>query len=62
MGLLVPDSGHAEVLGEPALRLTDRVAQRLAYVPRQPEAFPWLSAGQMPAFIGRFVPRWGWSG
>ena len=58
LGLLVPTKGYAEVLGEPALHLTDAVKDRLAYVPQQPEAFPWLSAGQMLDFIGRFFPRW----
>ncbi len=58
LGLLVPTRGRAEVLGEPALRLTDRAKERLAYVPQQPEAFPWLTAEQMLSFVGRFYPRW----
>ena len=58
LGLLVPSSGCALVLGEPALQLTDRVKERIAYVPQQPEAFPWLTAVQMLAFVGRFFPRW----
>lgn len=58
LGLLVPDRGYAEVLGEPVLRLTDRSKERLAYVPQQPEAFPWLTAEQMLAFLGRFFPNW----
>jgi ABC-2 type transport system ATP-binding protein len=58
LGLLVPSRGRAEVLGEPALRLSDRTKERLAYVPQQPESFPWLTAEQMLAFVGRFYPRW----
>ena len=58
LGLLVPSSGCALVLGEPSLQLTDRVKERIAYVPQQPEAFPWLTATQMFAFVGRFFPRW----
>jgi ABC-2 type transport system ATP-binding protein len=57
LGLLVPSRGHAEVLGEPALHLSDRSKERLAYVPQQAEAFPWLRAEQMLSFIGRFYPR-----
>jgi ABC-2 type transport system ATP-binding protein len=58
LGLLAPSSGCALVLGEPALQLTDRVKERIAYVPQQPQAFPWLSAAQMLEFLGRFFPRW----
>ncbi len=58
LGLLVPSSGCALVLGEPALQLTDRVKERIAYVPQQPEAFPWLTAVQMLEFLARFFPRW----
>lgn len=58
LGLLVPNKGYAEVLGEPALQLTDRVKERLAYVPQQPEAFPWLTAEQMLTLLARFFPRW----
>ena len=58
LGLLVPDNGSAWVLGEPALQLTDRVKERLAYVPQQPEAFPWLTAAQMLRFVGQFFAQW----
>lgn len=58
MGLLVPSRGRAEVLGEPALHLSDGSKERLAYVPQQPEAFPWLTAEQMLSFVGRFYARW----
>lgn len=58
LGLLMPEAGSAWVLGEPALQLTDRVKERLAYVPQQPEVFPWLTAEQMLRFVGQFFPRW----
>jgi ABC-2 type transport system ATP-binding protein len=58
LGLLVPSRGRAEVLGEPALHLSDRCKERLGYVPQQPESFPWLTAEQMLSFLGRFYPRW----
>ena len=58
LGLLVPSSGCALVLGEPALQLTDRVKERMAYVPQQPQSFPWLTAVQLLEFVGRFFPRW----
>jgi ABC-2 type transport system ATP-binding protein len=57
-GLLKPDSGEARLFGEPALRLTDSVKARLAYVPQQPEALAWLTAQQMFDYVGRFYPSW----
>ena len=58
MGLLEPRAGSATVFGEPALKLSDGVKERLAYVPQQPEALAWLTAQQMLDYVGRFYPRW----
>ncbi|CAM5352181.1 ABC transporter ATP-binding protein YtrB [Rhodanobacter lindaniclasticus] len=58
LGLLEPLSGAAFVFGEPALKLSDAVKARLAYVPQQPEALAWLTAQQMLDYVGRFYPRW----
>ena len=58
LGLLEPLSGVAFVFGEPALKLSDAVKARLAYVPQQPEALAWLTAQQMLDYVGRFYPRW----
>jgi ABC-2 type transport system ATP-binding protein len=58
LGLLAPLAGEARVFGEQALHLSDRAKSRLAYVPQQPEALAWLTAGQMLDYVGRFYPRW----
>jgi ABC-2 type transport system ATP-binding protein len=58
LGLVEPDGGHAELWGQPALRLDDAGKARLGYVPQQPEALAWLEVGQMLDFVGRFYPRW----
>lgn len=58
LGLIEPDAGHAEVWGQPALRMDDTAKARLGYVPQQPEALGWLEVGQMLEFVGRFYPRW----
>lgn len=58
LGLLQPLAGSAFVFGEPALKLSDAVKERIAYVPQQPEALGWLTAEQMLDFVGRFYPRW----
>jgi ABC-2 type transport system ATP-binding protein len=58
LGLLMPDSGDATVLGEPALQMTDRAKIRLGYVPQQPEALAWMRVGDMLDFISSFYPKW----
>lgn len=58
LGLLQPLAGSAYVWGEQALKLSDGVKSRIAYVPQQPEALAWLTAEQMLDFVGRFYPRW----
>lgn len=58
LGLIEPDAGHAEVWGQPALRMDDIAKARLGYVPQQPDALGWLEVGQMLEFVGRFYPRW----
>lgn len=58
LGLLEPEAGSAFVFGEPALKLPDRVKERLGYVPQQPDALAWLTAAQMFDYLSRFYPRW----
>jgi ABC-2 type transport system ATP-binding protein len=58
LGLIQPDAGHAQVWGQPALRMDDAAKARLGYVPQQPDALGWLEVGQMLEFVGRFYPRW----
>jgi ABC-2 type transport system ATP-binding protein len=58
LGLVEPDDGHAELWGQPALRLDDASKARIGYVPQQPDALAWLEVGQMLDLVGRFYPRW----
>lgn len=58
LGLLAPDAGSACVLGDPALKLTDAVRQRLGYVPQTPDALGWMRVGDMLEFVGSFYPDW----
>jgi ABC-2 type transport system ATP-binding protein len=58
VGLLMPESGAATVLGEPALQLTDVTKMRLGYVPQKPEALNWMTVESMLQFVGSFYPRW----
>jgi ABC-2 type transport system ATP-binding protein len=58
VGLLMPESGSAMLLGEPALQMTDAAKTRLGYVPQQPEALNWMTVESMLQFVGSFYPRW----
>lgn len=58
LGLIQPLDGAATVLGEPALKLTDAVKERIAYVPQQPQVLGWLTTQQMFAYLAQFYPRW----
>jgi ABC-2 type transport system ATP-binding protein len=58
VGLLMPQSGSAVVLGEPALYLTDAVKTRLGYVAQKPESLNWMTVEGMLQFVGSFYPKW----
>ncbi|HTB65007.1 MAG TPA: ABC transporter ATP-binding protein [Steroidobacteraceae bacterium] len=58
VGLLMPESGSAMLLGEPALQMTDASKTRLGYVPQQPDALNWMTVESMLQFVGSFYPRW----
>lgn len=57
-GLLMPGSGTACVLGEPALQMTDASKARFGYVPQQPLSLSWMTVESMLEFVGSFYPSW----
>ncbi|HEV2703245.1 MAG TPA: ABC transporter ATP-binding protein [Steroidobacteraceae bacterium] len=58
VGLLMPESGSAMVLGEPAAYLTDAAKTRLGYVPQEPQSLSWMTVQAMLQFVGSFYPNW----
>ena len=58
VGLLMPGSGTACVLGEPALQMTDATKTRFGYVPQQPLSLSWMTVESMLEFVGGFYPSW----
>lgn len=58
VGLLLPDSGSATILDDPALQLTDAAKARLSYVPQQPQSLNWMTVESMLGFIAGFYPHW----
>ncbi len=58
VGLLMADSGSANVLNELALHLTDAAKTRIGYVPQKPDALNWMTVESMLQFVASFYPRW----
>lgn len=58
LGVIEVDAGSAQVLGEPALAMSDAAKAWLGYVPQQPDALAWMRVGQMLDYVGRFYSDW----
>lgn len=58
LGLTVPETGTANLLGCPSLALTDDVKARLGYVAQTPELFDWLRVHEQISLIGGLYPGW----
>jgi ABC-2 type transport system ATP-binding protein len=58
MGLLRPNSGDIEVLGERVRRMPVALKQRIGYVCQEPNFYPWMTAEQLGVFVGGFYPTW----
>jgi ABC-2 type transport system ATP-binding protein len=58
VGALVPDAGHARVLGIDPAREGARVRARCGYVPDRIEVATWMRGTDWLAFVARFYPTW----
>ncbi|WP_305824379.1 ABC transporter ATP-binding protein [Massilia brevitalea] len=58
MGLLRADKGSITVLGRSVKRMPTGLKQRIGYVCQEPNFYPWMTAGQLGAFVGSFYPTW----
>ena len=58
LGLTVPQTGTANLLGCPSLALTDDVKARLGYVAQTPELFDWLRVREQISLIGGLYHGW----
>jgi ABC-2 type transport system ATP-binding protein len=58
LGLIRPDAGTIEVLGEPAWSLSAEAKARLGYVPQVPQLYGWMRVRQILAYTGSFYPHW----
>jgi ABC-2 type transport system ATP-binding protein len=58
LGLIRPEAGSIEVLGEPVWTLSAEAKARLGYVPQTPQLYGWMRVRQMLAYTGSFYPHW----
>jgi len=58
LGLIEVDGGAAHVFGEPALSMTDKAKESLAYVPQQPSALEWMLVDDFFGYLARLYPDW----
>lgn len=58
LGLVQPDFGHAELLGEPAHALSNSNRQRIAYLAEGHPLYPWMTVRETVRFTSRFYKAW----
>jgi ABC-2 type transport system ATP-binding protein len=59
-GLVIPASGEALTLGEPAPELSEKALARMGVVPHKPQFMEALSAEEYLRIIANFYPTWDW--
>jgi ABC-2 type transport system ATP-binding protein len=58
VGLLRPQSGRCELLGEESWDLSAEAKARLGYVPQIVNLYPWMKIGDLLRYTASFYPNW----
>jgi ABC-2 type transport system ATP-binding protein len=58
MGIIKPDAGVIEMLGQSARRTTLRQKQSIGYVSQEQTFYSWMTARELGRFVGGFYPTW----
>ena len=58
LGMIAPDSGHAELLGERSDQLSSEARQRIAYLAEGHPLYGWMTIGEAVNFTRPFYPTW----
>jgi len=58
MGIIAPDGGTIELLGETASRTTLKQKRRIGYVSQEQTFYPWMTCRDLGKFVGGFYPTW----
>ncbi|MEM6279614.1 MAG: ABC transporter ATP-binding protein [Verrucomicrobiota bacterium] len=58
MGIIAPDGGTIELLGEKTQRTTLKLKQQIGYVSQDQNFYPWMTAEMLGKFVGGLYPTW----
>src|SRR5258705_11984621 len=58
MGIIKPDAGTLELLGEKTRRTTIRQKQSIGYVSQEQTFYPWMTCRALGRFVGGLYPTW----
>lgn len=58
MGILKPDAGSIEILGESTRRTSIRQKRFIGYVSQEQNFYPWMTATDLGRFVGGLYPTW----
>lgn len=58
LGMVRPDSGRAELLGQDVERLSDATRARIAYLAERHPLYGWMTVGEAVEFTRAFYPAW----
>jgi ABC-2 type transport system ATP-binding protein len=58
MGIVKPEAGTIELLGERTRRTSIRQKQAIGYVSQEQTFYPWMTARALGRFVGGFYPAW----
>jgi ABC-type Na+ transport system ATPase subunit NatA len=58
MGIIKPDAGVIEILGEQTRRTTIQQKQSIGYVSQEQTFYPWMTCRMLGRFVGGLYPTW----
>ncbi len=58
LGMVQPDSGEAELLGEPVSKLRPETRERIAYIAEGHPLYNWMTVGEVVRFTRAFYSQW----
>lgn len=58
LGLVKPNAGRIDCLGETPWNFSDRAKARIGYTPQSDQLYSWLTVGQLIAYTASFYPAW----
>jgi ABC-2 type transport system ATP-binding protein len=58
MGIIAPESGTIELMGETTRRTTLKQKQKIGYVSQEQVFYPWMTGQMLGKFVGGLYPNW----